>query len=103
MASPLQGDNTVGSSPTVPTNTNMDKQAQEDLITSAKGTLWGTAGGQLELMSMSFITRKVDGRWQKFAILRFTDHDLQAVGEDGLRDAGLNPWYELTFPITDDN
>jgi len=74
---------------------------QEDQISVGDGTLWGTANGQLEFEGMRFDTRKINDRWQKFVILRFTDHDLQAVPEEGLIDAGLKPYYELEFPIAD--
>ncbi len=74
--------------------------SQEDQITSGDGTLWGSANGQLEFCGMQFVTEKTKHNgWQKFVILRFTDHDLQAVDLEGLQDAGLKPFYELKFPI----
>lgn len=60
----------------------------------------GTAGGQLEFVGMRFLSKQIDGRWQKFVALKFTDHDLQAVPEESLVDAGLKPYYELEFPVT---
>lgn len=72
---------------------------QEDQITTGSKTLWGTAGGQLEFVGMRFLSKQIDGRWQKFVAMEFTDHDLQAVPEESLADAGLKSTYELEFPI----
>ena len=62
-------------------------------------TLWGTAGGQLEFVSMKTSTEMVDGVWRKYIKMKFTDHDLRAVDEEDLKSAGLSPYYEFVFPI----
>lgn len=69
------------------------------VLTEKAATLYGTANGQLEFVGLRTMDRKVGDRWQKFAVITFTDHDLQALPDEALKDTGLKPYYELTFPI----
>lgn len=79
---------------------NLNDMTPDVVVTDCKAaTLFGVSNGQLEFVSMTTMTRRVGNRWQKFVTMRFTDHDLEAVSLEDLRTMGLNPYYELTFPI----
>ena len=68
-------------------------------LAETAATLYGTANGQLEFVSLRTMDRKIGDRWQKFVVITFTDHDLQALPDEAFRDTGLKPYYEFTFPI----
>jgi len=68
-------------------------------LTEKVATLYGTANGQLEFVSLRTMDRKIGDRWQKFVVMTFTDHDLQALPDEAFEATGLKPNYELVFPI----
>lgn len=70
----------------------------EPLATYAGGKLWGTAGGELEFVSQRVEYRKQGTRHEPVLVMRFTDHDAQAMPHDvaGLIDG---KYYEIEFPM----
>jgi len=59
--------------------------------------LWGLVGGELEYVSQRIVTRqRPTGEFYNAMIIRFTDHDVQAMPEEELIDG---KYYELEFPI----
>lgn len=61
-------------------------------------TLFGIAGGQLEFMGMKIedYYNPETGKWEKLAVLTFTDHDLISCPIPHLRDGRF---YDLKFPL----
>jgi len=75
----------------LPLNLSYDKETK-------RFSLWGMSGGQLE-----FVSKRLEMRGNTpFIVLRFTDHDVQAIKDFSiLEELAEGEFYEIEIPVAE--